>query len=60
LNEEETIFLCLFPFCLPFYYLLYLDNNEKKKALNNIFAFNSNGPKIEYIAEKNKQNAKEK
>jgi hypothetical protein len=32
----------------------------KKKALNNIFAFNSNGPQIEYIAEKNKQNAKEK
>jgi hypothetical protein len=32
----------------------------KKKALNNIFAFNSNGPQIEYIAEKNKQNTKEK
>jgi hypothetical protein len=32
----------------------------KKKALNNIFAFNSNGPQIEYITEKNKQNAKEK
>jgi hypothetical protein len=32
----------------------------KKKALNNIFVFNSNGPQIEYIAEKNKQNTKKK
>jgi predicted Abi (CAAX) family protease len=32
----------------------------KKKALNNIFVFNSNGPQIEYIAKKNKQNTKKK
>jgi hypothetical protein len=32
-NEKETIFLCLFSFCLPFlYYLLFLDKNKKSIA----------------------------
>jgi hypothetical protein len=43
----------LFSFCYPFYYLLFLDKN-KKKALHNIFAFNSNGLQIEHIVEKTK------
>jgi hypothetical protein len=43
----------LFSFCYPFYYLLFLDKN-KKKALHNIFVFNSNGLQIEHIVEKTK------
>ena len=43
LIEEETIFFMPFSFCLPFFYLLFLDKKEKN-ALHNIFVFNSNNP----------------
>jgi len=41
-----------------YYYLPFLDG--KKKALHNIFAFNSNSPQIEHIAKKNYKTQKEK
>ena len=50
-------FFCdLFFFVYPFYYFLFLD---KKKKLNNKFAFNNNGPRIDHIAWK-KKSQKEK
>ena len=60
LNEEETIFYVFFFFFFTVLLFTLFRQQWKKKALNNIFLFNSNGPQIEYIAKKNKQNTKKK
>jgi len=58
MKKKQFFYVFFFLFTLLLFTLF--RQQWKKKALNNIFAFNSNGPQIEYIAEKNKQNVKEK